>query len=141
MFPRLAGLIRAPLRGVGADALPWFTLPLLIEGLAWAALGWVLLGMSQVAVLAGIGVAPSWSIGAASVASVALATVAGFAVPIAPGGFGVREWVLWTALTSSLDRDWAVVAALVLRLVWVVGEVMVAAILYLIRPRSRQTLS
>ena len=53
----------------------------------------------------------------------ALATVAGFVVPISPGGLGVREWVLWTALASAIDRDLAVVAALVLRLAWVAGEV------------------
>ena len=51
-----------------------------------------------------------------------------------PGGLGVREWVLWTALASAIDRDQAVVAALVLRLAWVIGEVLAAAILTVIRP-------
>jgi len=139
VFPRLAGLIRKPLRGVGADALPRFSPPLLLEGLAWTTLGWGCLGMSQVAVIAGIGLAlgvGDWPLAAASVA---LATVAGFAVPIAPGGLGVREWVLWTALATTLDRDWAVVAALVLRLAWVVGEVGVAVALISIVPRSRRS--
>ena len=137
VLPRLAGLIRKPLRSVGADALPRLSVGLLLEGLAWATLGWVLLGLSQVATLAGIGLTglamdpATWP---AVVASVALATVAGFAVPIAPGGLGVREWVLWTALAATLDRDWAVVAALVLRLVWVVAEVGVAAALLPLRP-------
>ena len=143
VFPRLAGLIRKPLRGVGSDALPRFSRSLLLEGLAWTTLGWGFLGLSQVAVIAGI--APSglalravdWPL---AVASVALATVAGFAVPIAPGGLGVREWVLWTALASTLDRDWAVVAALVLRLVWVVAEVLVALVLMAIPPKGRQPL-
>ncbi len=66
----------------------------------------------------------SWTL---AIASVALATVAGFVVPISPGGLGVREWVLWTALASAIDRDLAVVAALVLRLAWVIGEVLAAA--------------
>ncbi len=135
VFPRLAALAKVPLPGVGPDALPKFSVPLLAEGLAWSALGWVLLGLSQVAVIRSLmpGGLPvsSWPL---AIASVALATVAGFVVPIAPGGLGVREWVLWTALASVLDRDLAVVAALLLRLAWVVGEVLAAAVLTAIRP-------
>lgn len=134
VFPRLASLARLPFRGVGADALPTVTWRLLAEGLALATVGWTLLGLSQVAVLAAIG--PSGRLAAewpTVVGSVALATVAGFVVPIAPGGLGVREWVLWTALASAIDRDRAVVAALVLRLAWVVGELAAAAVLMVVR--------
>jgi uncharacterized membrane protein YbhN (UPF0104 family) len=67
------------------------------------------------------------------VASVALATVAGFVVPIAPGGLGVREWVLWTSLGTSLNHDRAVVASLTLRLVWVAAEVAAALVLLPLR--------
>jgi hypothetical protein len=42
--------------------------------------------------------------------------------------------VLWTALASAIDRDLAVVAALVLRLSWVTGEVLATAALLAIRP-------
>ena len=135
VFPRLAGLARVPLPNVGPAALPRFSIRLLAEGLAWSMLGWVLLGLSQVAVIRGLapGGLPfsSWPL---AIASVALATVAGFVVPISPGGLGVREWVLWTALASVLDRDLAVVAALLLRLAWVVGEVLAAVVLTAIRP-------
>jgi hypothetical protein len=92
------------------------------------------MGLSQVAVLAALG--PSTRLAAewpTIVGSVALATVAGFVVPIAPGGLGVREWVLWTALASAIDRERAVVAAIVLRLAWIVGEVVAAALLVAIR--------
>jgi glycosyltransferase 2 family protein len=134
VFPRLAGLAKVPLPGVGPDALPRCSIGLLAEGLAWSTLGWILLGLSQVAVIRGLmpgGLPPSaWPL---AIASVALATVAGFVVPISPGGLGVREWVLWTALASALDRDLAVVAALLLRLAWVIGEVLVAAVLTAIR--------
>ena len=137
VFPRLAGLARVPLPNVGPDALPRFSPRLLGEGLAWSLLGWILLGLSQVAVIRGLtpGGLPmaAWPL---AIASVALATVAGFVVPIAPGGLGVREWVLWTALASAIDRDLAVVAALLLRLAWVVGEVLAAAILTVLRPAS-----
>ncbi len=123
VFP--GGLAKVPLPRVGPEAMPRFSARLLAEGLAWAALGWALLGLSQVAVIrglvpAGSGLGPgTWPL---AVASVALATVAGFAVPIAPGGLGVREWVLWTSLAAAVDRDLAVVAALVLRLAWVAAR-------------------
>jgi uncharacterized membrane protein YbhN (UPF0104 family) len=88
------------------------------------------MGLSQVAVLYGVRyqglTGPG---GLAAVGSVALATVAGFVVPVAPGGLGVREWVLWTSLGAALDHDWAVVASLTLRLVWVVAEVAAAFVL------------
>ncbi|WP_435009610.1 lysylphosphatidylglycerol synthase domain-containing protein [Tundrisphaera lichenicola] len=135
VFPRLAGLTRIPLPNVGPEALPRFSVGLLFEGILWSLLGWSLLGLSQVAVIRGLvpsGLPPgSWPL---AIASVALATVAGFVVPVSPGGLGVREWVLWTALASAIDQDLAVVAALVLRLAWVVGEVAAAALLFAIRP-------
>jgi hypothetical protein len=138
IFPKLAGLARMPFPGVGPDALPKFSYRLLFEGLLLATLGWILLGLSQVAVLSSL--MPTGlpiSIWPTAIASVALATVAGFVIPISPGGLGVREWVLWTALGSVMDQDLAVVAALVLRLAWVIGEVLTAAIVVLIRPASR----
>ena len=136
VFPRLAALARLPFPGVGPDALPTFTRRLQLEGLAWSTLGWISLGLSQVAVLRAI--LPEGLPGSAwptAIASVALATVAGFVVPIAPGGLGVREWVLWTALASAIDKDRAVVAALVLRLAWVVGELIAASVLVFVVPR------
>ena len=141
VFPRLAGLARVPFPGVGPDALPTFTYRLLLQGAICSTLGWTLLGLSQVAVLSAIlpeGLPVSaWP---TAIASVALATVAGFVVPISPGGLGVREWVLWTALASVIDRDHAVVAALVLRLAWVAGELITAAVLLAIRPAPRSAI-
>jgi uncharacterized membrane protein YbhN (UPF0104 family) len=129
VFKRVAATASLPFSNVGPDALPRLRLGLLGEGLAWTALGWVLLGLSQVLVIHAIvpeGLAVSKY--PAVIASVALATVVGFAVPIAPGGLGVREWALWTGLGAALDHDRAVVAALLLRLVWVVGELIAAAV-------------
>jgi uncharacterized membrane protein YbhN (UPF0104 family) len=60
--------------------------------------------------------------------------VAGFAVAVLPGGLGVREGVLMTALTPALGPDTAVIAALALRLTWVLGEVLAAGALALVRP-------
>jgi uncharacterized membrane protein YbhN (UPF0104 family) len=136
-FGTLAGWIRKPFRNLGPEVLPRLTPGLLALGLGLSAVAWVLLGLSQVAVLRALepALAPP-GVWPAVVGSVALATVAGFAVPIAPGGLGVREWVLWTSLGSAIDADRAVVAALVLRLVWVAAEVLATAMLLPWRPRA-----
>lgn len=135
VFPRLSALVRQPFPDVGPDALPRFSYRLLMEGLGLSIAGWVALGLSQVAVVRAIAPAglpvSSWP---TAIASVALATVAGFVVPVAPGGLGVREWVLWTSLGSVLDADLAVLASLGLRLAWVAGEVLAAAALVGVRP-------
>ncbi len=135
VFPKLSAVIRTPFPGVGADALPRFSNGLLAEGMCWSLAGWILLGASQVLVIQALtpsGVDPAiWPL---VIASVALATVAGFAVAIFPGGLVIREGVLMAALGPTIGEQSAVVAALVLRLVWVLGEVVSAALLSLARP-------
>lgn len=135
LFPRIAVALSRKLRGAGHDSMPRFTGRLLAEGMGWAAVGWVFWGLSQVAVIRAVvpgGIAPAaWPV---AMGSVALATVAGFAVPVSPGGLGVREWVLWTALAATLDREVAVLAALLLRLAWVAGEVLSAGVAAVVRP-------
>jgi glycosyltransferase 2 family protein len=135
VFPGLSRLISVPFPGVGPEALPRITRRLEVEGLLWSIAGWVLLGLSQVAVVRALspgGVSPGhWP---AIIAGVALATVAGFAVAVMPGGLGVREGVLMTALTPALGSDLAVISALALRLTWVLGELIAAALLWLVRP-------
>jgi uncharacterized membrane protein YbhN (UPF0104 family) len=136
VFGRVAKRLGARVRGVGAEAMPHISYRLLGEGLLWTAAGWVLLGLSQLTVLHALG----WQVPAgawpAVVGSVALATVGGFIVPVAPGGLGVREWVLWTSLGAVINHEQAVVASLALRLVWVAAEVMAAGVLVLWKPAA-----
>jgi uncharacterized membrane protein YbhN (UPF0104 family) len=138
VFPRLAAPLRLPFSGVGPEALPALSYRLLAEGLLWSCLGWTLLGLSQVAVLRAVapaGVAAGkWP---AIVGSVALATVAGFVIPITPGGLGVREWVLWNVMGPAVGHETATLAAVVLRLTWVAGELLAAAASAVARPRPR----
>jgi uncharacterized membrane protein YbhN (UPF0104 family) len=135
VFPRLSRLISVPFPNVGPDALPFVTRRLMGSGLLWASAGWILLGLSQVAVVRALTPAgvplEYWP---AIIAGVALATVAGFVVAVLPGGIGVREWVVMTTLAPALGADRAVLAALGLRLTWVLGEVLAAAAFTLIRP-------
>ena len=134
-FPRLARLARRAFREEAEAPLPRFSGRLLMEGLILAGAGWSLLGLSQIAVIRSITPGglpfPHWP---AAVGAVALATVAGFAVAVAPGGLGVREWVLWTSLAGVIDARLAVVASLLLRLAWMAGEVAAALVLLPIRP-------
>jgi glycosyltransferase 2 family protein len=144
VFPRIAMILRAPFPGVGRDALPPISWRLLGSGLCWSLLGWTLWGLSQVAVVRGIGLSTE---GVAAlpptewprvIASVALATVAGFAVAVFPGGLVVREGVLMAALGSTLGSDEAVVAALALRMAWILAELVAAGLVAPFRPRPSE---
>jgi hypothetical protein len=136
IFVSVATFLKKPLKGIGDAPVLNLSPRLLAEGVAWGVACWVLLGLSQVividALLPGGLPASAWP---AVIGSVALATVAGFVVLISPGGLGVREWVLWTALASTIDADLAVVAALALRLAWIGAEILVSAAVMAVRPR------
>jgi uncharacterized membrane protein YbhN (UPF0104 family) len=135
IFPRFMALVSTPFKSIGADALPRFSRRLELEGLLIAAGGWMLLGLSLAAVILGLsraGLEPAAL--PVVIASVGLATVAGFAVAVLPGGLGVREGVMMAALGPSVGAETAVLAALTLRLVWVLGEVLAAALLSFARP-------
>jgi uncharacterized membrane protein YbhN (UPF0104 family) len=134
VFGRIAGLVSSPIPGVGREAMPRLTGKLLGQGMLWSTAGWILLGLSQLAVIRSFERGGAWArvvegLVPMVIASVALATVAGFVVAVLPGGLGVREGVLMLALEPALGPDRSVVAALVLRLVWVVAELAAALIL------------
>lgn len=111
----------------------------LLEGLAFAAVGWLLLGASFAAALRGI-VGDDWPLfdvrTARLPAIMGLSYVIGFVIVIAPGGIGVREFLLTLLLTPELvgvqdmgiedARATVVLAVLVLRLVWTAAELITA---------------
>ena len=80
-------------------------------------------------------------------AAAALSYVAGFVVLVAPGGLGVRELILESALRprfvpaegETLAAALATVIALVLRLTWTAAEVVAAVALYAWRPATEPT--
>ena len=53
-----------------------------------------------------------------------------------PGGIGVRELVVIPLLAPRFDPVAAIVAAVLLRIVWMAAEVLAAAILYFALPGS-----
>lgn len=62
-------------------------------------------------------------------ASLTVAVVAGFA-SLLPGGLGVREWVLDRLMFSEFGKAIAISSALVLRVVWLMTELLGSVILY-----------
>jgi uncharacterized membrane protein YbhN (UPF0104 family) len=78
-------------------------------------------------------VAPAADDFPADLAAVAASYVAGFVVLVAPGGLGARELVLQELLTPRVGgAAAAVLASLVLRLVWTAAEVALAGGWYLL---------
>ncbi len=105
--------------------------------------GWVLLGVSLWATLraipgVGAGWEEPWPALPLLTATVGLAMVAGF-LSLIPGGLGVRDWVLMTLLAPAYGSRVAIVSAVLLRVVWLLSELLVSAILYvnLLRTRRR----
>lgn len=140
VFPRLTKWFSSPFPAVGTDAIPRIDGRLLLEGMVLGLVGWVLLGLSQIAVMATLGLGEtsvkSWPL---TLAGVSLATVTGFAVAVLPGGLGIREWVLLTTITPTHGRDVAVVSALLLRLSWLLAELLAAGTLIGLRARPSQS--
>lgn len=131
VFPRVCHLAKTPFKGVGPESVPRVTWRLVAEGILSASIGWVLLGASLAWIVVGV---DGRSLGLAEwpnlIASVAFATVAGFVIAVMPGGLGVREGMLMVTLAPSLGAPLATLSALLLRLTWVVGELVAAAVLF-----------
>jgi uncharacterized membrane protein YbhN (UPF0104 family) len=108
----------------------------LAGGWAIVAVGWMLMGASVWAVLRAIGadsgasLVDQWAVGTAAAA---LSVVVGF-LALIPAGLFVREAVILTFLAPTYGEAAALVAAIAVRLVWLVAEVSVSAILYAWRP-------
>ena len=71
-----------------------------------------------------------------TLACVSLATVAGF-VSLLPGGIGVRELVLIPLLGPTIGPANAIIAAIVIRLVWLASELVGAGGFWLVRSFRR----
>jgi uncharacterized membrane protein YbhN (UPF0104 family) len=133
-------LTPAELRAGGLDAK--IGVGLLAGGMCAQVGGWMLLGLSLGLVLRGVSPSPldlaAWPVWTGGVG---LATSVGFAVLFAPGGIGVREGLLIGVLENQpqIGPQQAVAAALLLRLVWLVTELAVAAVLYYMYKNSSES--
>lgn len=133
VFRRIAIKLGAA-RGLNAATLfRGLNLSTMVYGWGVMALAWCFNGLSLWMVLRGL---PGTDVGVSdfplTLACVSLATVAGF-VSLIPGGIGVRELVMIPLLGARFDPVTAVVAAVVIRLVWLAAEVLTSAIIYVYR--------
>jgi glycosyltransferase 2 family protein len=135
VFRRLARLA-----GVGksdpavAENLAKLGFGTLVLGWVCMAAVWVMLALSLWAAFRAMGIEHlgPWEHLSGYVASVSLAMVAGF-VALIPGGLGVREVVLLKLLIRLFDINAAeaAVASALLRLVWLVAELLISIMLYI----------
>jgi uncharacterized membrane protein YbhN (UPF0104 family) len=129
----------APQPTNAADEFDGLNLPLLISGWFASVVCWLLLGLSLGATLRAIGVDNVNFLSQLPllVAAVSFAVVSGFASML-PGGVGVRDLLLMQLLAPHIGDANALIAAVLMRLVWLVSEVCVCVILYVgakLRPR------
>ncbi len=113
-------------------ALPGLGTSTLLIGLALTACGWALLGGSLVAVLHALRPEASWQTAdwLFCISAVAVSWVAGF-VASTPRGLRPRELLLQQALTTRYnDPRAAVVAVILLRLLWTVAELVCGGVVY-----------
>ncbi|MDA7978777.1 MAG: flippase-like domain-containing protein [Pirellulales bacterium] len=98
-------------------------------------IGWIILGGSLWAVCQGLEIQPSESYAnwplqlAICTAAASLAMVAGF-LSLIPAGVLVRESMILVVLTPVYGQSNAMLAAVVLRLVWLVAELVISGVLY-----------
>ncbi len=127
-------------RGASTDlehAAAEITWGLIAQGWAWNLLAWCMLACSLWATIQAIPgipqVALSPSLFGRLIASTALAVVAGF-LSLIPGGLFVREWVLDQLMSPIYGAAPALIVPVVLRCVWLLTELVLSIILYVIPP-------
>lgn len=126
VFNRLAAAVTAPFRTEELPRVGWAPLG---EGLVVTAPCWVFFGLALGCGLVAVDAEVPGP--AVLVSSMAVAYVAGFVIPISPGGLGVREFLLALLLAWGEEgREKVLLAILMLRLSWTLAEVVAAGILY-----------
>ncbi len=130
VFNPLVQRVANRFRGTDAGPLPPFRTTTLLVGLALNGVGWVVLGGSLWAAVAAVS---EYDLALRTLAEctafISIAAVVGFYTP-APGGLGAREGVLLLLLTPAIGNGPAGLVALLLRLAWIVSEVVVSMALY-----------
>lgn len=105
-----------------------------LMGLGWLliSIGWLCFGLSLWATaqaIPGAASLPTLSDLPLLTAAVALAMVAGF-LSLLPGGIGVRELIVIPLLQPRFGQVVAIISAVLLRVSWMAGELLIAGILY-----------
>ena len=129
IFQKVAGLVlRKKSQSLKLTGLSFSTM---MFGWCVMGLGWCLNGLSLWLVLKGMpGTDLTLSDFPLTLACVSLATVAGF-VALLPGGLGVRELVMIPLLGGRFGAATALIAAVIIRFVWLASELIASGIMYL----------
>jgi len=142
LFRRIVRLLKVKAASAEVEsAVDGLSFGLMARGWLLNLIGWPLLGLSLWFTIQSLplpaGDAPAGLRDFAQVtAAASLALVAGF-VSLIPGGLGVREWVLTELLSPLLGEHGhglALVAAVLLRLVWLAAELAASAVLWFAVP-------
>lgn len=140
VFKRVVKLVAAKKFHDHLDCLDRFRWTTILAGLPLMAGYWLLLALSYWAVLKGLTLDAPLAEFPRYLATIATGMVAGFVVAFAPGGLGVREFFTIPLMAPFLEQcvpgagvAAAVVAAVVLRLVWLATELLFSGGLYLAR--------
>lgn len=137
VFNFLVGKLTARIQAVELYRLPPIRFGTLATGLLVTAIGWFVQGISVWAMLQAIlPIPPELSVHwwLQCTAAIAFANVAGFVVPIVPGGLGVREGLLLILLHSAGPDPLVAAAVILLRLDWIAAEALFALGTYWVRP-------
>jgi hypothetical protein len=152
--PILPGVFNGVVRRVtarfgreGASPIPPLRFTTLLFGLVLTCFGWLCLGGSLWTLQMALVPEPAdltVPVAARYTANMALSYVASFVMVVAPGGLGVREWILQQLLTPELAHlvptheaeALATVIALLLRLLWIAAELLMAAIVWWLPDRA-----
>jgi len=139
IFRRLVRLLQVRRANPQIDeAIAGVDYRLMAFGWSIISVGWVLMGVSLWATLQAIpGAGLSLREVPLLVATVGLAMVAGF-VSLIPGGLGARDYVLMKLLAPHCGAHVALMSAVLLRVVWLLSEVVLSAILYVDLVRARR---
>ena len=143
IFRRLVRLLQVHRANPRIDrAIAGVNYRLMITGWISISAGWVFLGLSLWATLRAMPAADQ--VGEVSLravplltATVGLAMVAGF-LSLIPGGLGVRDWILMELLAPGYAVSVALISAILLRIVWLLSELVISGILYVDVWRARQ---
>ena len=138
VFNFIIAKLTSRLQAVELYRLPPAQFGTLALGLVMTGIGWWMLGLSMWAMLKAVThTAPDLTVSwlAQYTAAVAFSNVAGFVIIVLPAGFGIREGMLKNLLSAAGDSVYITAAVLLLRLDWIVAEIIVGACLYLIKPQ------
>ncbi len=129
--------------GTDHSPLPQMRLAMLSQGIIIGCVSWLLMGASLWATLQALhpeSRLPTLREWCGLSALMALAYVSGFVILIIPSGLGVREFFLRLLLVPELSRQWnsnessvlptAVLAVVLLRLVWTAAELVTVGIVF-----------